>query len=223
MLLGLFALQSQLWSTTAPQLVLEYRITVEGQSRLKRDREFRYRVKRSYEGSIRLDRREGTAAWDFNFDTKQTNPTLLQTTAVRVLIDDELREGEDWIQSWKAEHQARRALTEATIELDAKRKTYRLVFGIGDTLGATDAVKVTTWTQGTAQLSTLGLTQIPNFGTRLGEFRSCVVDLPQVARNEFTKSWPVTSFSGLDGVILDPSIKVVLKVRIHTPPPHSAD
>ena len=218
--LALLSLQSAtLWSPTAPALRLDYRILIEGNARIARERDLDYRIKRSYEGSILLDRREDRSTWDFNFDTQQTNPTLLQTTAAKVHIDDDLRQGAKLVQSWRADLEARRVMTEATIELAPSGKGYRLMFAIGDTLGATDAVAVTEWTSGKVLTTTIGLTQLPNFGTSNHEFRTGVVVLPQLGRAAFTKSWPVTSFTDLAGIILDPAIRVVLTVKIHVPRP----
>lgn len=219
----MLAVASALWNPAAPVLQLNYVIRVVGKARVMRDHHLEYRVKRSYEGSIRLDRREDLPAWDFNFDSQQTNPTLLQTTASRVRIDDDLRQGATLVQTWRADHAARRVMTEATVELAPGGKSYRLVLALGDTLGATDAVATTDWTSGKPVASTIGLTQLPNFGTPNQEFRSGVVVLPQLGRPEFTKSWPVTSFTDIAGVIMDPSIKVIVSVRIRVPRSATAD
>jgi len=213
----------QLWPSSATSLQLDYRIQIEGDARIVRDQRLNYRVKRTYEGSIRLDRREDQPTWDFNFDTGQTNPTLLQTTAAKIRIQDDLRLGAEPVQTWRADHAARRVMTEATIELAPSGKSYRLEFATGDTLGATDAVDVTEWSSGVKQSSTLGLTQLPNFGTINNEFRAGVVMLPQLGRAEFIKSWPVTSFTAIAGIIENPSIKVILTVRIHIPRSGTAD
>ena len=201
----------KLWPSDAPKLVLEYRFAIEGEGRLDQHLLI---VNRTYSGRIVLDRRELDGAWDFNFDTPQTDPRLIQTTRAKVKIDDERRDGTDLLQSWTADHTERPVMTEASIELGHGGKNFDLVFGIGDTLGATDAVTTKLYLPGSAQSSTFGLTQIPNFRTAKDEFRACTVRLSKLGRSEFTKSWPVSSITGMKGNFQNRTLKVVVSVKI---------
>ncbi len=201
----------KLWPKDTPRLVLEYRFAVQGEGRLD---QHLFRVNRMYSGGIVLDRREAYGEWDFNFDTSQTDPRLIQTTRAKVKIDDERRDGVDLLQSWTADHTDRPVMTEASIELGDDGKSFDLVFGIGDTLGATDAVTTKLYLPGSAQTSTLGLTQIPNVRTANDEFRACTVRLSKLGRSEFTKSWPVSSLTGLKGKFQNRTLKVIVSVKI---------
>lgn len=210
--LALLSLQSaRLWPDTTPLLLLDYRMEVRGEADIELDERLLYRVNRSYQGSISLDIREGGGAWDFNFDSTQKDPRLIQTTAANISIHDEMLKQGAVVRSWTADLTARRVMTEATVTLNAKRMDYDLEFGIGDTLGATDAVSTFSTDPG-AGTKTVSLTQIPNFRTAKDEFRSCTVRLPRLGRAEFTKSWPVAQT--LMGRLKNRTLKVVVWVKI---------
>lgn len=208
-----------LWPADTPRLALEYRFAVKGLGQLD---QHILSVDRTYQGAIVLDLRE-RGAWDFYFDTSQTDPRLIQTTRARVKIDDVLRDGDDVLQSWKADHADRPVMTEASIELGKDGKSFDLEFGIGDKLEATDAVTTRLFLPGSETTSTLGLTQIPNFRSAKNEFRSCTVCLAKLGRAEFTKSWPVSSLTGMPGTLKNRSIKVVVSVKVSAVGSQTAD
>lgn len=189
---------------------------VRGEADIKLGETLLYRVDRRYVGTILLDRRDEGGAWDFNFDSTQTDPTLIQTNAAQVMIRDEQLSRGQVVRSWTADHAARRVMTEATITKDSEKALFDLSFGIGDTLGATDAVTTFAAVPGAGVVnSTMGLTEIPNFRTAKDEFRSCSVHLEKLGRAEFIKSWPIAQTTS--GTLKNRTLKVIVSIKITAP------
>lgn len=229
MILGLLLLAQapKLWSPKVERLMLEYRFVIRGSAQVDH---FDYRVDREVSGRIFLDERttgefprvrlkpasaKQFVNWTFTLNPSPETPDHLQTTLARVRVADRLLDGGRVIQEYRADHAARPVLTEAMVDLDPVGRTYDVLFGIGDTLGARDAVRIDY--AGPIPSTTCGLTELPYFKSAGDEISQTTLRLPMLRGAVIEKSWPAAQLVGPWKTFKNRDVRLIIWARIADP------